>query len=121
MNKIPYNLYINKHTKGKYLPKCPVIKNTPEVITWLKENYQSDINNYPDFWDESKEYIMFGISASYVGNIYFHISCDTEDEINRYDYSVIKHFDYDFEGFKKYLNWALHLPRFIVNGKFNKE
>ena len=65
MNKIPYNLYTNRYTKGKYLPKCPVIKSTPEVIAWLKENYQSTINNHPDFWDESKEYIMFGISASY--------------------------------------------------------
>ena len=36
--KIPFNLYTNKFTKGKYLPKCPIIKNTPEVIKWIKYN-----------------------------------------------------------------------------------
>ena len=119
--KIPFNLYTNKHTKGKYLPKCPIIKNTPEVVKWINDNYKANIDDHPTFWDESKEYIMFGISASYVGNIYFYLSCYTEEEINRYNESCIKHFDYNFEGFKKYLNWALKLPKFIVNGKFDKE
>jgi len=120
MTKPPFNLYKNKYTKGKYLPKCPVIRNTPEVCQWIHDNYQNKLDEFPNFWDESEEYIMFGISASYVGNIYFHINTLTKDELSRYDNSCIKIFDYDFEAFVKYLNWALHIPNHIINGKFDK-
>ena len=41
---------------------------------------------------------------------------ETKEETN-----MIKIFDYDFEAFKKYLNWALHLPKFIINGKFKNQ
>ena len=121
MNKIPFNLYTNKHTKGKYLPKSPIIKNTLEIREWIKNNYKNIIDDHPILFDENKEYIMFNIGSSYAGNIHFFISCNTEEEINRYNTLCVKHFDYDFEGFKKYLNLALKLPKFIVNCKFDKE
>lgn len=113
--KVPFNTY--KSRKGQILPKCPIIANTEEVRNYLKENYGWAYNNSINLINEDDPWLCVGISASYVGNIYIHFSTHDDEEITRYDLSIIKDFT-DFEAFKKYLNWAYKLPRNIVNGKF---
>lgn len=117
--KIPYNIYYN-HNKRNYLPKSPIIHNSSEVIEYIKEKYKFAWENRCSF-KEFDSYIIIGISSSHVGNLYPYISTLNDEDIKKYDENMIKIFDYDFEAFKKYLNWALHLPKFIINGKFKNQ
>ena len=115
--KKPFNTYTNRN--GQTLPKSATISSSPEILNWLKENFHFAWANAGKLIDESKPYIVIGISASHQGYIYSYISTCDEREISMYDPNMIKDFT-DEEAFKKYLNWALHLPKHIVNGNFNK-
>lgn len=117
--KIPYNIYYNR-IKCNYLPKSPIIHNSLEVIEYIKEKYKFAWENKVSF-NESNSWIIIGISSSHAGNLYPYISTLNDEDIERYDENMIKIFDYDFEAFKKYLNWALNLPKFIINGKFKNQ
>jgi len=117
--KIPYNIYYN-HIKHKYLPKSPIIRNSPEVIEYIKEKYNFAWENKVSF-NESNSWIIIGISSSNAGSLYPYIITLNDEDIEKYNKYTIKMFDYDFEAFKKYLNWALNLPKFIINGKFKNQ
>ena len=113
--KRPFNTYTNRN--GQTIPKSATIQTSHEILTWLKENFHFAWANSGKLIDETKQYILIGISASHQGYIYIYISTCDEREISMYDPNMVKDFT-DFEAFKKYLNWAYKLPRKIVNGKF---
>ena len=102
--KRPFNTYTNR--KGQTLPKSPVIRSSSELFEWLKNNYSFAWANAGKLIDESKQYILIGVSASHQGYVYVYISTCDDREISMYDPSMIKDFT-DEEAFKKYLNWVL--------------
>ena len=114
--KKPFNTYTNRN--GQTLPKSATISSSPEILNWLKENFSFSWANSGKLIDESKPYIVIGISASHQGYIYCHISTCDEREISRYDPNMVKDFT-DEEAFKKYLNWARKFPKKLVNTKFD--
>lgn len=107
-----FNTY--KNLRGQTLPKSPIIANSEAIRSWLKEYnkfaYQNSINSIHD----TDKYLMVGIGASYSGYLYPYITTLDENEIGRYDASMIKDFT-DDEVFKRYLKWALNIPRYVVN------
>ena len=115
--KAPFNTY---KSRGKIIPKSPIIANTEEVRNYLKNHYKFEYANSSYMIHEDNSWLLVGISASHIGNIYIHFSTHTDIDIDRYDPSMTKDFT-DFESFKKYLNWAYKLPSRIVNGKFDKK
>lgn len=110
-----FNTYKNK--RGQTLPKSATIQTSPEILNWLKENFPFAYVNAGKMIDNTKPYIIIGISASHQGYIYSYISTCDEREISMYDPNMIKDFT-DEEAFKKYLNWAHKLPRKIVNNNY---
>ena len=110
--KKPFNTYTNRN--GQTLPKSATIPSSPEILNWLKETFHFSWANYGKLIDESKPYIIIGISASHQGYIYLYISTCDEREISMYDPHMIKDFT-DEEAFKKYLNWASKFPKKLVN------
>ena len=114
--KKPFNTYTTNH--GQTLPKSATIQTSPEILTWLKENFHFAWANAGKMIDETKPYILIGISASHQGYIYPYISTCDEHEISMYDPNMIKDFT-DDEAFKKYLNWARKFPKKLVNMKFD--
>ena len=105
-----FNTYKNKH--GQNIPKSAIIENSPEIREYLKTTYSFPYKNGVIHDDDP--WIVVGISASWIGHLYFNIFTDKNVAI--FDYSCVKDFT-DFEAFKKYLNWAHKLPRYIVNKK----
>ena len=103
-----YNTYKNKYNQN--IPKSAIIENTPEVREYLKNTYSTQYEN--GTIHENDDWLVIGINASYVGNLYMHIY--TDNNITIYGTSYVKEF-IDFESFKNYLNWAYNLPRYIVN------
>lgn len=113
--KKPFNTYTNRN--GQTLPKSATISSSPEILNCLKENFPFAWANAGKLIDESKPYIVIGISASRQGYIYSHISTCDECEISMYNPNMIKDFT-DEKAFKKYLNWARKFPKKLVNTKF---
>lgn len=109
--KRPFNTYTNR--KGQTIPKSATIQSSHEILAWLKENFHFAWANAGKLIDESKPYILIGISASHQGYIYSHISTCDEREISMYDPNMVKDFT-DEEAFKKYLNWACKFPKNLV-------
>lgn len=114
--KRPFNTYTTNH--GQTLPKSATIQSSPEILNWLKEKFPFAWANAGKLIDESKPYILIGISASHQGYIYSSISTCDEREISMYYPYMIKDFT-DEEAFKKYLNWACKFPKKLVNMKFD--
>lgn len=114
--KRPFNTYTNKN--GQTLPKSAIIQASPEILTWLKENFHFAWTNAGKLIDETKPYIAIYVSASHQGYVYLHISTCDEHEISLYHPSMVKDFT-DEEAFKKYLNWARKFPKKLVNMKFD--
>lgn len=115
--KRPFNTYTNR--KGQTIPKSATIQTSPEILTWLKENLPFAYANAGKLIDETKPYILIGISASNAGYIYTHISTCDEHEISMYDPNMVKDFTND-EAFKKYLHWASRYPQIFVYRKYDK-
>ena len=109
--KKPFNTYTNR--KGQTLPKSATIHTSPEILIWLKENFHFAWANAGKLIDDSKPYILIGISASHQGYVYVHISTCNEREIYMYDPNTVKDFT-DEEAFKKYINWASKFPKNLV-------
>ena len=114
--KRPFNTYTNR--KGQTIPKSATIQTSPKILAWLKENFPFACTNAGKFIDETKPYILMGISASNAGYIYIHILTCNEQEISMYDPNIVKDFTNE-EAFKKYLNWARKFPKKFVNTKFD--
>lgn len=102
-----YNTYKNK--RGQIVPKAAVIRNTPE-LNILNESPVHGAYYIDDDW------VMIAISPSQIGNLYATAYGFSEKDYNIFvnDYSIV--FD-DIEKLKKYLRWALNLPRHVVNSK----
>lgn len=109
--KKPFNTYTNR--KGQTLPKSATIHTSPEILTWLKENFHFAWANAGKLIDDSKPYILIGISASHQGYVYVYISTCNEHEIYMCDPNTVKDFT-DEEAFKKYINWASKFPKNLV-------
>ena len=109
--KRPFNTYTNR--KGQTIPKSATIQTSPETLAWLKENFHFAWANAGKLIDETKPYILIGISASHQGYIYLYISTCDEREISMYDPNMVKDFTNE-EAFKKYLNWARKFPKNLV-------
>jgi len=116
--KKPFNTYTNK--KGQTIPKSASIQMSPEILSWLKENFSFAWANSGNLIDETKPYIVMGISSSYAGYIYIFISTCDERGISMYDPNMIKDFT-DEEAFKKYLNWARKYPKKLVYRKYEDD
>ena len=83
--KLPYNCW-HDYRRGFVLPKCPVIKNTPEVIEWLRNNVMKLFRNYGIPGDESNgiyhindEWLCIGIGCAWSGVIYCSYSSETPE------------------------------------------
>lgn len=113
--KRPFNTYTNR--KWQTIPKSATIQTSPEILAWLKENFPFAWANAGKFIDETKPYILMGVSASHAGYVYIHILTCNEQEISMYDPNTVKDFT-DDEAFKKYLNWAHKYPRVLVYRKY---
>ena len=113
--KRPFNTYTNR--KGQTIPKSATIQTSSETLAWLKENFHFAWVNAGKLIDETKPYILIGISASHQGYIYPYISTCDEREISMYDPNMVKDFT-DEEAFKKYLNWARKFPKNLVNKEY---
>ncbi len=116
--KRPFNTYTNK--KGQTIPKSASIQTSSEILSWLKENFHFAWANAVQPVDETKPYIIIGVSASYAGYVYVHISTCDELEISMYDPKMIKDFTNE-EAFKKYLNWARKYPKKLVYRKYEDD
>ncbi len=106
-----YNTYKNR--RGQIVPKSAVIRNTPELDK-LKKDFS--IYGWSDYIWKTHEWVMIGISPAQSGNLYANVNGFSERDYNIFvnDYSIV--FD-DIEKLKKYLRWALNLPRHVVNSK----
>lgn len=100
-----YNVYKNR--RGQIVPKSAVIRNTPE-LNILNESPVHGSYHIDDDW------VMIAISPSQIGNLYANAYGFSEKDYNILvnEYSIV--FD-DIEKLKKYLRWALNLPRHVVN------
>ena len=102
-----YNCYIDR--RGKRLPKSAIVKNSKEIIDWLsKTNKVSRLfNDKPNTLDLNKEWLLIGISCSWVGNIYAYVHSISDEDCTRYsNTTTIKIFDEDYNSLKKYLSWV---------------
>ena len=106
-----YNVYKNR--RGQIVPKSAVIRNSDalNIMNELDVNLPIHGGYYND-----DEWIMIAISPSQIGNLYANVHGFSEKDYNIFvnDYSIV--FD-DIEKLKKYLRWALNLPRHVVNSK----
>lgn len=113
-----YNCYINK--KGKRLPKSTIIKNSKEIIDWLSKTDKVSclFNDKPNTLDLNKEWLLIGISCSWVGNIYAYVhSISDEDYIKYSNITTIKNFGENYNSFKKYLGWVGNLGSWFTKIK----
>ena len=115
MSKLPYNCYIDN--KGYVMPKSAAIKNCKEIIDWLSTNYKVKFmfTDKPNTLNLEGEWLVIGISHSYIGNIYCHTSASENDWFEKYEANnpYIKVFDDDYNEFMKYLTWVGKLgPKF---------
>ncbi len=104
-----YNVYKNK--RGQIVPKSAVIRNSDALINILNEDLPIHGGYYND-----DEWVMIAISPSQIGNLYANAYGFSEKDYNIFvnDYSIV--FD-DIEKLKKYLRWALNLPKHVVNNR----
>lgn len=103
-----YNVYKNK--RGQIVPKSAVIRNS-DALNILNEDLPIHGAYHID-----DDWVMIAISPSQIGNLYATAYGFSEKDYNIFvnDYSIV--FD-DIEKLKKYLRWALNLPKHVVNNK----
>lgn len=127
MNKLNVKLPVNcwMDNKGFVLPKSPMIRNTKEVVDWIKNNsdpkfcrmFTSD--KFRDsLYHEDDPWITIGISHSWQGYVYAFVYSESDEKFERFskDNPYVVIFDNDIEGFKKYLGWVS-----TIGPKFTKQ
>ena len=117
--KLPYNTWYD-HRKGFVLPKSPFIKNTPEVVEWLRNNVAKLFSGMPgeersNIYHTNDIWLYVGIGCSNAGYIYCYCGSENPESFAKYSENnpTTKIFDNDFESFKRYMLWVAKLgPKF---------
>ena len=113
---LPYNAYVDRN---RYVvPKSPIVKNTPEIIEWLKQNTAgySDMPGTGNLYKSEDEWIEIGISCSRSGFVFKYCASVKDENVQKFHINshIVKMFDDDFEAFKKYMLWVTK----VSNRKF---
>ena len=120
--KTPYNCYVDR--KGYVMPKSPAVKNSPEIIEWLStfDGVRFMFTDKPNTKEHKSEWLVIGISHSYIGNIYCFSTDSTQEWFEKYEENnpYVKIFDEDFESFKKYMTWVGKLGPWFTKQNINK-
>ena len=113
---LPYNTYLDRN--GYVVPKSPIVKNTPEIIEWLKQNTAgySDMPGTGNLYKPEDEWVEIGISCSRSGFVFKYCASVKDESVQKFHINspIVKMFDDDFEAFKKYMHWVTK----VSNRKF---
>lgn len=113
---LPYNTYVDN--RGFVIPKSPIVKNTPEIIEWLRKNTAgySDMPGTGNLYHPEDEWVEVGISCSNFGFVYKYCATIKDENFQKFHSKAPynKIFDDNFDGFKKYMNWVAK----VSNRKF---
>lgn len=114
--KLPFNTYVDHN--GYVIPKSPIVKNTPEIIEWLKQNTSgySDMPGTGNLYKQEDAWVEIGISTSKSGFVYKYCATVKDENFQKFHKNspYVKVFDDNFEAFKKYMLWVKR----VSNRKF---